>query len=435
MEKPVHVAPPPAGLRGTIAVPGDKSIAHRALLFGALAEGETVVSGFPGGADTLSTLGAVRALGAAAEQKGDVVRIEGRGLALGRDLELQIDCGNSGTTMRLVAGLAAGVPGHVVLDGDASLARRPMERVAEPLRAMGATIETTAGHAPLAVRGAALTAIEWTLRVASAQVKSAILLAGLRASGTTRVREPLASRDHTERLLPHFGARLTRGAAGVGVEGGARLRATTVPLPGDPSSAAFLVVAASLVPGSDLRLTAVGTNPTRTGFLDVLRGMGAAIEVRNETEIAGEPRAELNVRAARLRGTDILPEEVPGTIDELPVLCVAAACAEGETTIAGAAELRVKESDRIAALEQLRLLGVPVRATSDGLVIRGNGGRRLASAQIATHGDHRVAMAFAVAGLVADGGVAIDDPGSAAVSFPHFFARLAGLGARVASER
>jgi len=427
----VRVSPPPAGLTGSPAVPGDKSIAHRALLLGALAAGTTRVTGFPGGADVLSSLGAMRALGARIERDGEVLVIEGRGAELGVDGRVVIDCGNSGTTMRLTAGLAAGGPGTVVLDGDASLRRRPMERVAEPLRAMGAAVETTGGHPPLTVGGGTLAGIEWTLRVASAQVKSAILLAALRARGTTRVGEPLASRDHTERLLAHLGARLVRRAGSIEVAGGQRLRGAPVTLPGDVSSAAFLVVAALVVPGSVLRLSGVGVNPTRTGALAILRRMGAPIEVLDTRDVAGEPRAELRVRSARLHGTVVTPAEVPGAIDELPILCVAAALADGETTIAGAAELRVKESDRIAALEQLRLLGADVQTTHDGLVIRGTGGRRLSGARIDSYGDHRIAMAFGVAGLVADGGVEVADAGCADVSFPGFFARLGELGARV----
>ena len=427
----VSVGPPAQGLRGTATVPGDKSIAHRALLLGALAEGLTRVENFPAGADTLSTLRAVRALGARADHASDVVVVDGAGPALGDGARGTIDCGNSGTTMRLGAGLAAGAHGTVVLDGDASLRRRPMERVAEPLRRMGADVATADGRPPVTIRGGALTAIDWTMPVSSAQVKSAILLAALRARGTTRVREAVASRDHTERLLPSFGVSVTREPGGVALVGGARLRATTVPLPGDASSAAFLVVAALLVPGSELRLTDVGVNPTRTGYLRVLRRMGAAIEVVDEREDAGEPRATLVVRATPLRATSIEPPEVPATIDELPVLAVAAALSEGETRIAGAGELRVKESDRLAALGQLTRLGVDVRTSPDGLVIRGSGGRPLSGGRVASGGDHRIAMAFAVAGLVATGGVAIADPDCVAVSFPGFFDRLAALGGKV----
>lgn len=427
----VRVAPPPAGLRGTAVVPGDKSLAHRALLLGALAEGTTVVTGFPGGADVLSTLGAVRTLGARVARQDGTVRVEGAGAALGRDARVTVDCGNSGTTMRLGAGLVAGVPGTVTLDGDASLRRRPMERVAEPLRAMGAWIETTAGHAPLAITGGELRAVDWTLSVASAQVKSAVLLAGLRARGTTRVREPLASRDHTERMLGHFGVRVMRQGAAVALEGGQRLRAAEVPLPGDPSSAAFLVVAALLVPGSEVRVRDVGMNPTRTGALTVLGRMGGTVEVTDGREVAGEPWGDLHVRSAELRATTVGAGEVPATIDELPIVCVAAALADGDTTISGAGELRVKESDRIATLEQLRRCGVELETRADGLTVHGTGGRRLRAARIESDGDHRVAMAFAVAGLVADGGITIDDADCVDVSFPGFFDTLARLGAVV----
>jgi 3-phosphoshikimate 1-carboxyvinyltransferase len=427
----VRVGPPGRGLRGALTVPGDKSIAHRALLLGALAEGTTTVTGFSGGADVLATLGAIERLGASGTRVDDVVRITGAGLGLGQPGTTRIDCANSGTTMRLVAGLAAAGRGTVVLDGDASLRRRPMERVAEPLRALGAHIETTGGRAPVTVEGATLTGTDVTLPVASAQLKSATLLAGLRARGSTRVREPLPSRDHTERMLPSFGIPVSRERGAIAVEGGARLIATDVPLPGDASSAAFLVVAALLVPGSDLLLRDVGTNPTRTGFLAVLRRMGAQIDVLEERTVAGEPRATLRVRATRLRATTITPEEVPATIDEVPVLCVAAALAEGETSLAGAGELRVKESDRLAALGQLARLGVAVRTTPDGLVIRGTAGRRLTGARIDAGGDHRIAMAFGVAGLVAEGGVEVIDPDCVEVSFPGFFARLEASGATV----
>jgi 3-phosphoshikimate 1-carboxyvinyltransferase len=428
---PVRVGPPAGAIGGTVRVPGDKSIAHRALLLGALAEGTTTVRGLPGGADVLSTLGAMRALGARVERDGDAVRIVGCGDALARTGTFALDCGNSGTTMRLGAGLVAGGGASVRLDGDASLRRRPMERIAAPLRAMGATVDTTDGHAPLAIRGGSLAAIDWTLPVASAQVKSAILLAGLRARGTTRVREPLASRDHTERLLGHLGVRVGRTAGVVELDGGQRLRGADVPLPGDPSSAAFLVVAALLVPGSEIRAPDVGVNPTRTGVFALLRRMGGAIDVAGAHEVAGEPHAEVHARASRLHGIAIGPADVPGAIDELPILCVAAAVADGETTIAGAGELRVKESDRIDAIAQLANLGVPVRTTPDGLAITGSGGRPLRGGRIDARDDHRIAMAFAIAGLVADAPVEIAGAGSADVSYPGFFAELARLGVRV----
>lgn len=429
--RPLRVGPPAGRLAGACRVPGDKSICHRALLLGALADGESRIDGFPGGADVCATLDGVERLGARAERAGSAVRLVGAGLALGPAGEVALDCGNSGTTMRLGAGLVAGGPGVVVLDGDGSLRRRPMERIAAPLRRMGATVETTEGRAPLRVRGGALVGIDYALPVASAQVKSAVLLAGLRARGTTRVREPLPSRDHTERMLAHQGVRLARHPDGVSLEGGQPLRPLALTLPGDPSSAAFLAVAALLVPGSALRVEGVCVNPTRTGAFTVLSRMGAALSVDGVREAAGEPIGDVVVEHAPLRGTAVPPEEIPAAIDELPILAVAAAFATGETRFTGAAELRVKESDRIAALEQLRPLGVDVTALADGLVVRGDPARRLRGGRIVTGGDHRIAMAFAVAALRADDGLVIDDPDCADVSFPGFFDLLRALGATV----
>ena len=420
-----------APLAGTTTVPGDKSIAHRALLLGALADGTSTVRGFPGGADVRATLGAVRALGAPAEWQGDTVRIAGQGLGLGAGIDTAIDCANSGTTMRLTSGLVAAVPGRRTLDGDASLRRRPMERVAVPLRAMGARIETTAGRAPITIDGSALRGADWRMDVASAQVKSAVLLAGLRAGGPTSVVEPLPTRDHTERMLRHMGVAVVADGARVGVQGGQRLAPLDLTLPGDPSSAAFLVVAALLVPGSRVRITGVGTNPLRIGILDILRRMGAAIRIEGGRDAAGEPVGDVVVTHGALRATTVTPAEVPGAIDEMPILAVAAAFAEGETRVTGAEELRVKESDRLAALEQLRPLGVDFATTRDGFVVRGRPDGRLAGGRIATHGDHRIAMAFAVAGLRSADGVTIDDPACADVSFPGFFERLGALGAAV----
>lgn len=433
MKRIVRVRPAPAGLRGRFEVPGDKSIGHRAVLFGALAEGRTTVLGFPGGADVVASLGAIRALGAAADWSGTTVTIDGRGLALGHPGDTPIDCANSGTTMRFLAGICAGGPGRVVLDGDASLRRRPMERVAGPLRLMGAQIATTEGRPPITVTGGALRGIEYAMPVASAQVKSAVLLAGLRAAGTTRVREPILSRDHTERLLQRMGAALRIDATGIALDGGQRLQGLEVPLPGDPSSAAFLVVAGMIVPGSAIELPAVGLNATRTGAFTVLRRMGGVVAEHDVREVAGEPRGTLVVAAGGLRGTTIAPDEVPATIDELPILAVAAALADGETRLTGAEELRVKESDRLAAIEQLRVLGVSIATTPDGFVIDGSAGRPLGGGRIVTHGDHRIAMAFAVAGLCAPDGVVIEGAECVDVSFPGFFERLAALGAHVES--
>lgn len=427
----VRVAPAANGLRGAVSVPGDKSVGHRGILFGALAEGRTIVTGFPGGADVQASLRAIQALGAVATWTGTTVTIDGRGLALGRAADTTIDCANSGTTMRLVAGIAAGHAGRVVLDGDASLRKRPMERVATHLRAMGAHIETTNGKAPITVTGGGLRALDRTLPVASAQVKSAILLAGLRAEGTTRVREPLLSRDHTERLLQRMGVTLTISDDGIRLTGGQTLHGLEIPLPGDVSSAAFLLVAAALVPNSTIELPGVGLNPTRIGVLTVLRRMGAMIQEDAVAEHAGEPRGTLIATSSALQGTAIGADEVPATIDELPILAVAAALAHGETRLSGAEELRVKESDRLAAIEQLRLLGVAIDTTADGFVIQGQGGKPLAPGRIVAHGDHRIAMAFAIAGLVTPGGVVIDGADCVDVSFPGFFECLARLGAQV----
>jgi 3-phosphoshikimate 1-carboxyvinyltransferase len=333
--------------------------------------------------------------------------------------------------MRLLAGIVAARPGRIRLDGDASLRARPMERVAVPLRAMGAAVPTRDGRPPLRVEGAALSPGYWRATVPSAQVKSAVLLAGLRTPGTTEVEEPTPTRDHTERLLHYLGAPVTRQGASVRVEGGSTLAARPVSLPGDVSSAAFFLVAGSIVPGSELLLPNVGVNPTRTGIIDLLRRMGADIEVRQQREECGEPRADLLIRGARLHGIAIAAAEVPAAIDELPVLAMAAACADGETSLEGAAELRVKESDRLTALGQLRALGVPIEITPDGFRIQGLADALLTGGRVVAQDDHRIAMAFAVLGLRARQGIEIDGSAAVAVSFPGFFAALRALGAAV----
>jgi 3-phosphoshikimate 1-carboxyvinyltransferase len=424
----VWVGPPRRPLVGSQRFPGDKSIAHRAVLLGALAEGAQEIVGLPRGADVRTSLAAVASLGAQVEDDDEVVTVRGAGSAFAASGPAVVDCANSGTTMRLLAGMLAGGSRPVILDGDASLRRRPMERVAAPLRAMGARIETTGGRPPMRVEPGPLRGVEWTMPVASAQVKSAILLAALRATGETVVREPLATRDHTERMLGAMGIDVRRTGDAVVVRGGRALRATRVELPGDPSSAAFFAVAAALVPGSRLVLRDVCVNPTRNAFVGILRRMGARVEERGRHERCGEPRADLEVHASRLRATEITAAEVPGVIDELPILAVAAACADGETRLGGAAELRAKESDRLEALGQLRALGVDVTIVSDGWIIRGAGERALRAARVSARGDHRIAMAFAVAALRAPGGVEIEDAAAADVSFPEFFEWLAALG-------
>lgn len=421
----ITVAPAPRGLAGTFTVPSDKSIAHRALLFGAIAEGTTTITGFQGGRDNRATLAACRALGVAIEEQGETLRVEGRGFAGLRAPTTAIDCENSGTTMRLLTGVLAGRPFTTRLVGDASLMRRPMRRVIEPLGRMGACItsEPGDGRAPLRIDGRALHAATHTLAVASAQVKSAILLAGLQAPGTTRVDEPVRSRDHTERMLRDFGVTLAGEERWVALDGPQELHGVAVTLPGDFSSAAFLIVAATLVPGSELTLTGVGLNPTRTGLLDALAAMGAAIEVV-PTGQGAEPVGTLIVRHRPLHAIRIDGDLLVRSIDEFPILCIAAACAEGTTEIRDAAELRVKESDRVAVMgAMLRDLGVAVEELPDGLVI--TGGAALRGARVDPHDDHRIAMAAAVAGLAGRAPVVIDDPGCAEVSFPGFYTLLA----------
>jgi 3-phosphoshikimate 1-carboxyvinyltransferase len=427
----VRVRPPGRPLAGELTVPGDKSIAHRAVLFGAIADGVQVVRGAPSGADVRASIRVVGELGAGVEERGDTLRITGAGDRFGAVGPETIDCANSGTTMRLLAGILAGGSRPVVLDGDASLRQRPMERVAAPLRAMGAAVTPTAGRPPMRVEPGPLAGIDWTMPVASAQVKSAILLAALRARGETVVREPLPTRDHTERMLGAMGIAVEARAGSVRLVGPARLQATTIALPGDPSSAAFFAVAAAIVPGSRLVVRDVCVNPTRDGFVRVLRRMGGRLDLQRSREVAGEPCADLAVGSADLRATTVAAHEVPAAVDELPILAVAAAFADGETRIEGAGELRVKESDRLDALGQLALLGVDLDVLPEGLVIRGRAGARLRGARVSARGDHRIAMAFAVAALRVPDGIEIEDAGAVDVSFPGFFERLAALGATV----
>lgn len=429
----VHVVPAGRPLVGRLRLPGDKSIAHRTLMLGALADGVSTLRGMPGGADVRSTANALGRLGVRVDVDRRSMRIHGTGGALGVGCAVDVDCGNSGTTMRLLAGLLAARPCRVVLDGDASLRSRPMERIARPLRAMGARIDTTDGHAPILVQGGKLTPVDWTLEVASAQVKSAILLAALRTPGTTIVREGVRTRDHTERLLEYMGAPVRRDGDAVALSGGAHLRPLDYALPGDPSTAAFWLVAASVVPGSEIVLVDVGTNPTRLGVVDVLERMGASIERVVHDANGPEPRADLFVRAAPLRGTTIEADEVPRTVDEIPVLAVAAACAEGDTVVHGAGELRHKESDRLAALGQLTRLGVDVVIEADGMRIRGQGARGLTGGAVDAHGDHRIAMAFAVAALRSRDGIDIGGAEAVGISYPEFFETLVRLGAGVST--
>lgn len=417
-------------LQGRVTVPGDKSIAHRAVMFNAMGEGDAVVTGLPRGHDVASTIKAMRRLGAAvAVIEPGKARIRGAAMKF-HPRPGTIDCENSGTTMRLLAGLLAGQDGLVAtLTGDESLSRRPMKRVAAPLASLGARIETSDGHAPLVIEGRRLSAAVVTLPVASAQLKSAVLLAGLQAAGLTEVIEPIPTRDHTEKLLAAMGVEVTSSGARASVRGRAVPSCVDVAVPGDPSSAAFLLVSAALVDGSDVTIEGLCLNPTRLGFLEVLRRMGAAIDCTVEAEVGGEPVGTIRCRASRLRAFEIGADEVPATIDELPLLAVAAAFASGDSVISGAGELRVKESDRIATTAALlRAFGVEVEEKEDGMVVRG--GTPRGGGQVSTHADHRIAMSAVVAALAAaPGGVTLDDEAPIGVSFPEFFASLERLGA------
>ena len=417
-------------LSGELRVPGDKSISHRALLLGAIAEGETRIEGFLPGADCLATLAAIRALGV--NVSGPVsgrVGVEGRGLEGLKAPAAALDLGNSGTSIRLLAGLLTGQPFASTLTGDHSLQRRPMQRVIEPLTAMGARIESRGGHAPLTVHGKRhLSPLRYELPVASAQVKSALLLAGLYAGGYSWMREPGASRDHTERMLGAFGHPCLHESGWLGIHGGGPLRGARIEVPGDLSSAAFFLAGAAMTPGSHLVIEHVGVNPTRDGVLRLLTQMGADIRVEKPHMAGTEPVADLVVRGGTLRGIEITPEQVVLAIDDLPAILVAAASAEGVTSLRGAAELRVKESDRLVALEAgFKVLGVPVETTRDGLRITGV--ERFKGGEIQSFGDHRIAMAFAMAALKAEAPLTIRDCANVDTSFPNFvpLARQCGM--------
>jgi 3-phosphoshikimate 1-carboxyvinyltransferase len=423
-------------LRGTVRVPGDKSISHRSLMFGALAVGRTTVQGLLEGEDVLATAAAMRAMGAQVERLGEGEwHIDGVGVGGLLQPEQALDMGNSGTSTRLLMGLVASHRLTATFVGDASLSKRPMGRVIEPLSSMGAEFTASpGGRLPLTMRGLVpAVPIEYTLPVASAQVKSAILLAGLNAPGITTVIEPVPTRDHSERMLAGFGAELTVEPSSAGrvirIRGEAELRPQSIVVPGDPSSAAFWLVAASIVPGSDVTIHNVGMNPTRSGIVTALRLMGADIELLAQRDVGGEPVADLRVRHAPLSGIDVPPDLAPSMIDEYPVLFVAAAFASGRTVARGAEELRVKESDRIAAMAAaLAAIGARVEAVDDGMIIDGTGGDPLpGGATIATHLDHRIAMSMAIAAQHCRAPVTLDDAAPVATSYPGFFGTLDAL--------
>ena len=405
-------------------MPGDKSIGHRAVIFASIADGCSRIFNLSGGEDNRRTVQAFKDMGVAISDEGDFLCVDGKGWQ-GLTAPLHtIDCGNSGTTMRLLSGVLAGRPFSAQLDGDASLRRRPMQRIIDPLSRMGARISgrDDKGLAPLAITGGKLKAIRYAMPVASAQVKSAILLAGLQADGVTVVEEPQASRDHTELMIKGFGGEVTARDRTVSVAGGQRLCGRDVHIPGDISSAAFFLVAAAIIPDSEVTVCNVGINPTRDGVVEILRRMGARVEATNTRIETGEPVADLRIWGARLQGVQIGAEMAARTIDEYPILAVAAAAAYGQTVITGAKELRYKESDRIAAMTQgLRSLGVVVEEREDGMTINGVAQRLRGGCRIRSYGDHRIAMAFTIAGLASEGGIEIDDADCVNISFPSFF--------------
>ena len=423
----------PAGtLVGHIAVPGDKSISHRALLIGSLCEGDVHVRGFGRSGDTEATLGAVRRLGVQVEEiADDELVVHGVGLRGLAAPSSPIDCANAGTLLRLLTGILAGQRGRNELTGDESLRARPMDRIAEPLTRMGAKVKTTNGRAPVTIDGAdELRGIDYTLPVASAQVKSAILLAGINADGQTTVVEPAPTRDHTELMLAAAGARVRRRPSSVSVEPASSLRLDEVVVPGDFSAAAPFIVAATLLPGSELTIHDVGLNPRRAGLLDVLERMGARVSVYNRRKLGGEWIGEVEVHSAELIGTEIGPSEVPILVDELPLFALAAAFARGASVVRGAGELRVKETDRIETVtDSLRTLGVRMRARDDGFEVRGVPSRPRGGA-MRSNGDHRVAMLGAVAGLVSREGVEVGGADAVAISFPGFFELLDSVSRR-----
>jgi 3-phosphoshikimate 1-carboxyvinyltransferase len=414
-----------------VRVPGDKSVSHRAIMLGSIAEGVTEVRGFLAGEDCLATMGAFRSMGVSIERPAPTeLTIQGVGLHGLRPPVTGLDLGNSGTAMRLMAGVLAGQDFVATLSGDESLTERPMQRIITPLSRMGADIRSRDGKPPLEIHGnPGLEGIDYVLPVASAQVKSAILLAGLYARGSTTVVEPAVTRDHTERMLGTMGVAVKSRDGRIGIQGPAALRSCALEVPGDLSSAAFVILAALLADKADIRIQGVGVNPTRTGVLDILTAMGASISLENTRDMGEEPVADIRVRSSRLRGIEVDPALVSLAIDEFPVLFVAAAAAEGQTRFTGIGELRVKESDRIAAMAAgLGALGVRVEESDDGALVHGG---RFAAGRVESFGDHRIAMSFAVAGTIADGPVIVQDVAAVETSFPGFDACLGSIGAEI----
>ncbi|MBN3555434.1 3-phosphoshikimate 1-carboxyvinyltransferase [Fictibacillus nanhaiensis] len=412
-------------LTGTIKVPGDKSISHRAVMFGSIAEGKTTVEGFLTGEDCLSTISCFKKLGVSIQQEGEKVTVEGKGLTGLTPPSEDLYVGNSGTTIRLMLGILANTPFESILTGDDSIAKRPMNRVTKPLKEMGATIDgnDSGNKVPLHIKGGETRGIHYTSPIASAQVKSAIILAGLDGEGTTSVKEPFKSRDHTERMLKAFGVEVETDDLSVSVAGGQKLKGTHIEVPGDISSAAFFLVAGAIVPNSEITLRKVGLNPTRTGILDVLNEMGADITYQNINEEASEPFGDLVIKSSDLKGTVIEGDLIPRLIDEIPIIALAATQAEGKTIIKDAHELRVKETDRIeTVVNELKKMGANIEATEDGMIIHGKS--TLHGASVQSYGDHRIGMMLSVAACIAEGETTLTNSEAIAVSYPSFFEQL-----------
>lgn len=416
------------GLVGTMHVLSDKSISHRAVMLGALARGKTVINGFLNADDCMQTINCFRQMGVHITQSGNYAEIQGKGLESLQEPSEVLKLGNSGTTIRLLSGILSGLPFYSVLEGDASLATRPMGRIVKPLRLMGANIDgrDNGMYTPLSIRGDNLHAIDYESPVASAQVKSALLLAGLQASGTTSVTEPDVSRDHTERMLQAFGVRLNIRGSTVALEGGQKLSATTLDIPGDISSASFFLVAGAVIPHSHIRIDDVGINPTRAGILDVLQQMGTSLEIMNRDVMKSEPSADIQVQSSALKGVEIGRELVPTLIDEIPIIALAATQATGKTIIKDAAELKVKETNRIDTIAmELNKLGAKIEPTADGMVIHGP--TELTGTQVNSHGDHRIGMMLGIAGSLAKGETIVENSEAIDVSYPTFFENLQEL--------
>lgn len=417
-------------LKGEITVPGDKSISHRAIMLGSIADGDTTIKGLLKGEDNMATLKAFRQMGVRIDERGNgIVAIQGKGLRGLKEPEDVIDAGNSGTTIRLLTGLLSGQGFFSIMTGDQYLRKRPMKRVVEPLSQMGARIfgRENGNKAPIAIIGSKLKGITYNSPVASAQVKSAILLAGLYADGGTTVAEPTLSRDHTERMLAYFGAEVKRSGTTVSIKGGQKLIGKEIVVPGDISSAAFFMVAALITGDSELLIKNVGINPTRTGIIDILQAMGGDLKIVNQREIYGEPVGDILVKSSKLKGVEIAGDMIPRAIDELPIAAVAAAFAEGTTTIKDAKELKVKETDRIESMtSELRRIGVKVTPLPDGMTIEG-GKKPIGNESCDSWGDHRVAMSMIVAGLASEKGITISNTDCIDTSFPGFMELLEGV--------